>query len=106
MLGDKNSDTRAGPSPGFSSRGSPKSRRGQKAEGWAKNQKGGLHFKNTALDVCSNQEAKREMGGSGTTKPPLATALYTGHVYTVCNYSRPAGFPPLPYGHQSLLLGT
>jgi len=40
-----------GPSPGFSSRG------GQKLEG-------GPHFKNTVLDVCSNQGAKREMGGT------------------------------------------
>ena len=54
----------AGPSPGFSSSG-------------AKNQKGGPHFKNTVLDVCSNQEPKREMGGTdfkwggpGTTGPP------------------------------------
>jgi len=37
------------------------------------------------LDICSNQGAKREMGGHrfqmgrpGTTGPPLATALPTG----------------------------
>jgi len=52
------------------------------AAGEAKNQKGGPHFKNTVLDVCSNRWAKREMGGTdfkwrgpGTTAPPLATAL-------------------------------
>jgi len=67
---------RPGPSPGFSSRGD------QKPEGRAKNQKGGPHFKNTVLDVCSNQGTKREMGGHrfqmggpGTTDPPLATTL-------------------------------
>jgi len=39
---------------------------------------GGPHFKNTVLDVCSNQGAKREMGGHrfqmggpGTTGPPV-----------------------------------
>jgi len=40
-----------GPSPGFSIRG-------------AKNQKGEAHFKNTVLDISSNQGAKREMGGT------------------------------------------
>jgi len=35
---------------------------GQKPEGGAKNQKGGPHFLNTLLDVCSNQGPKREMG--------------------------------------------
>jgi len=62
----------AGPSPGFSSRGEgPNTRREP-------------HFKNTVLDVCSNRGAKREMGehrfqmgGPGTTSPPLATALAT-----------------------------
>jgi len=29
-----------------------------------KNQKGGPHFLNTVLDVCSNWWAKREMGGT------------------------------------------
>jgi len=50
-------------------------RRGQKPER-------GTHFKNTVLDVCSNQGAKREMGGTdlkgggqGTTGPPLASTL-------------------------------
>ena len=59
----------AGPSSGFSSRG------GQTPE-W------GPYFKDTVLDVCSNRGAKREMGGHrfqmggpGTTGPPLATAL-------------------------------
>jgi len=47
----------SGPSPGYSSRG------GQKTEA-------GAHLKNTALDVCSNPGAKREMGGPGTTGPP------------------------------------
>jgi len=61
---------RPGPSPGFSSKG------GQKPGG-AKNQKRGPHFKNTVLDVCSNQGAKCEIGGHrfqmgrpGTTGPP------------------------------------
>ena len=31
---------------------------------------------------------------------------YTGHVHTVCICSQAAGFPPLTYGDQSLLLGT
>jgi len=39
------------PLPGFSSKG------GQKPEG-------GPHLKNTVWDACSNQEAKREMGGT------------------------------------------
>ena len=54
----------SGPSPGDSS-------------GGAKNQKGGPHFKNAVLDVCSSQRAKREMGGHifqmgglDTTGPP------------------------------------
>jgi len=46
-----------GPSPGFSSR------RGQKPEGGAKNQKG-THLQNTVLDVSSNQGAKRERRGT------------------------------------------
>jgi len=38
--------------------GGPKTRRrGQKPEE-------GPHFKNTVVDVCSNQGAKREMGGA------------------------------------------
>jgi len=56
-------DSCTGPSPEYSSRG-------EKPEG-------GAHFKNTVLDVCSNQGAKREMGGHrfqiggpGTTGPP------------------------------------
>jgi len=59
----------SGPSPGFSSR------RGQKPEG-------GAHFQNTVLDVCSNQGAKCEMGGTyfklwgrAPLARPLATAL-------------------------------
>jgi len=36
---------------------------GKKTEGGAQNQKEVPHFKNTVLDVCSNQGAKREMGG-------------------------------------------
>jgi len=59
--------------------GLPKNRwRGNKTEG-------GQHFKNTVLDVCSNQGAKREMGGhrfqmggACTTGPPQATALSGG----------------------------
>jgi len=38
-------------------------RGGQKPEGGVKKQKGGPHFQNTVLDVCSNRWAKREMGG-------------------------------------------
>jgi len=56
---------------------------GQKTDGGAENQKGGAHFYNTALDVCSNRWAKREMGwgtdfkwgGRALLGPPLATAL-------------------------------
>jgi len=40
-----------------------KQARRQDTAGGTKNQKGGEHFKNTVLDVCSNQVAKREMGG-------------------------------------------
>ena len=43
---------------------------------------GGPHFKNTVLDVCSNQGAKREMrgtdfklGGRALLATPLAAAL-------------------------------
>jgi len=61
-----------GPSPGFSSRGAKKQMEGPKTR------RGGAHFLNTVLDVCSNQEAKREMGGAqisnggpGTTAPPV-----------------------------------
>jgi len=64
-----------GPSPGFSSRWGQKTRRrGLKPEE-------GAHFKNTVLDVCSNQGANREMGGTdlkwgaAPLAPPLATAL-------------------------------
>ena len=42
-----------------------------------KTRRGGAHFNNTVLDVCSNQGAKREMegyifqmGGPDTTAPP------------------------------------
>ena len=38
-------------------------RRQDLVAGGAKNQKRGPHFQNTVLDVCSNQRAKREMGG-------------------------------------------
>jgi len=57
-------------------------------QGGVKNQKKGPntrrgpHFKNTVLDVCSNQGAKREMGGhrfqmegQAPLAPPLAMAL-------------------------------
>jgi len=61
-------------------------RRQDLAAGGTKNQKGGPHLKNTVLDVCSNPGAKREMGGHrfqmggpGTTDPPLATALCNTH---------------------------
>jgi len=57
-------------------------RRRDIAPGGAKNQKGVPHFKNTVLDVCSNQEAKREMGvtdfkwgGRAPLPPPLGTTL-------------------------------
>jgi len=50
-------------------------------QGGKKSQRGS-HFLNAILDVCSNWEAKYEMvghifqmGGPGTTAPPLATAL-------------------------------
>jgi len=36
---------------------------------------GGPQFLNTILDMCSNQVAKREMGGRAPLAPPLATAL-------------------------------
>jgi len=39
-------------------------RRQDIAPGGAKNQKGRPHFKNTVLDVGSNQGAKREWGGT------------------------------------------
>jgi len=52
-------------------------RRQDLGAGGGKNQKGGPHFKNTVLDVCSNRGAKREMGGHrfqmggpGITAPP------------------------------------
>ena len=56
--------------------GGPKTRRrGKKTEG-------GPHFKNTVLNVCRNQWAKREMGGHrfqmggrAPLAPPLANAL-------------------------------
>jgi len=35
---------------------------------------GGPNFKNTVMDVCSNQGAKREMAGHHW-PPPLATTL-------------------------------
>jgi len=50
-------------------------RRQELAAGGAKNQKGGPHFQNTVLGVCSNQGAKREMGGPGTTAPPAGDGL-------------------------------
>jgi len=47
-----------------------------------KTKRGGPHFSNTVLDVCSNRGSKREMGGQrfqmgwpDNTAPPLATAL-------------------------------
>jgi len=48
---------------------------GQKPKRGAKNQKGGAHFKNTKLDVCSNRGGQTLNGGSGTTGSPLATTL-------------------------------
>jgi len=39
-------------------------RRQDLAAGGGQKPEGGLHFKNTVLDVCSNQGAKREMGGT------------------------------------------
>ena len=62
--------------------GWPHTRRsGQKPE-WGAKARRGAHLKNTVLDVCSNQGAKREMrghrfqmGGLSTTALPLATAL-------------------------------
>ena len=58
-------------------------RRQDLAAGGVRTQKGGPHFWNTVLDVCSNQWAKRDMGGHrfqmggpGTTGPPLATVLW------------------------------
>jgi len=57
---------------------STQARRQDFAAGGAKNHKGGAHFKNTILDVCSSRGAKHEMGGhkiqmrggAGTTGPP------------------------------------
>jgi len=55
---------------------STEARRQDLAAGGAKNQKGGPHFKNTILDVCSKRGAIREMGGRALLAPPLATDLY------------------------------
>jgi len=49
-------ECQAGPSPGYSNRGVKNQKKGQKTET-------GPHFKNTVLNVCINQRAKREMGG-------------------------------------------
>jgi len=84
------SATLTGPSPGFSSRGGAKNKkRGQ-------NQKGGPHFYNAVLDVCSNRGAKREMGGHrfqmggrAPLAPPLATALNPIVIYVQANRARP-----------------
>jgi len=58
----------------------------KKQKEWPKN-RGWSHFYNTVLDVCSNQGAKREMGGHrfqmggrAPLPPPLATALVTAAV--------------------------
>jgi len=76
--------TAAGPSPEFRSRG------GQKPGG-VKNQKGGPHFSNAVLDVCSNRWAKREMGGTdfkwgdrSPLSPPLVTALDSSYKNALC----------------------
>jgi len=64
----------AGPSPGYSSR--KIRRRGQKPAG-------GAHFKNIVLDVCNNQGAKCEMGGTDFKwggRAPLALPLVTALV--------------------------
>jgi len=45
------------------------------AAGGGQKPEGRPHFKNTVLDVCSNQGAKREMGGRAPLAPPLATTL-------------------------------
>jgi len=42
----------------------PQARRQDLAAGGGQKLEGGPHFKNTVLDVCSNQGAKREMGGT------------------------------------------
>jgi len=61
----------AGPSPGFSSRGTKNQKEGPKTG------RGGHIFKIQCWDVCSNRWVKREMeghrfkmGGPGTTDPP------------------------------------
>jgi len=54
-------------------------RRQDLAAGGAKNQKRGPHLKNTIQDACSNQGAKREMRGPGTTGPSAGDG--PGHVW-------------------------
>jgi len=56
-------------------------RRQNFAAGGSQNYKGGKHFLNTILDVCSNWGARYKMAtyilnGVGTTSPPLAMALF------------------------------
>jgi len=61
-------------------KGNIQARRQDGAARGAKNQKGGSHFKNTVLDVCSNRCAKREMGGTHFKwggRAPLAPTLAT-----------------------------
>jgi len=68
-------DVEAGPSPGFSTR------EGQKPDGGAKKQQGGTFLKYSI--GCMQQPGGQmwnggnrfQMGGPGTTGPPLATAL-------------------------------
>jgi len=58
----------------LSSRSGVQVRRQDFAEG-SKNQRGQNFFLDTIMGVCSIPRAKHEMGGQGTTGPPLATAL-------------------------------
>jgi len=67
---------RPGPSPDLAAGGPKTRRRG------GKNQKGGPHFYNTVLDVCSNWGPNVKWGGTdfkwggrAPLAPPLATAL-------------------------------
>jgi len=68
------SQMRAGPSPGFSSRG------GQKPAGGAKSQKGGHIFKMQYWMYAATGGPNVKWGGRAPLAPPLATALNAGRL--------------------------